>query len=204
MVSLSVNTEQDHHMNWADIRGWSKDCDRQFMYDRIVEYDAKTILEIGIYAGRMTVALAAAATLTKGLVHSVDPWLEMADGAVVAREFLDTYTKFNLQDTVKIHAETSTDFAARYRGRIDLAWIDGGHTYACVLDDLKAWFGRSSVLYGHDWHIDGVREAAIEYARIWNSKDASVLGAVVDYATTFTITPYKIEGTDNIWTFARN
>jgi hypothetical protein len=191
-------------ISFPDIRGWSGDNDRQFMYDRVVEVNAKSILEIGIYCGRMTAALAAAAKVTGGVVHSVDPWppYEMPNGAEIAREFLDTVTRYRLQDQVKIYAETSMEFAAHFCGRFDLAWIDGGHTYDIVLFDIATWYPRSTAFYGHDWHIEAVRKAAEEYVRIWNMHIPEG-GAVADNSRNWDMRAYKIEGTDNIWTLGK-
>jgi predicted O-methyltransferase YrrM len=167
---------------WPDIAGWCKDCDRQFLYDLIVARKARFVLEIGVYAGRMTVALAEAVRVTGGVVHCVDPWQEMQDGAAVAREFLATVTAHSLQDVIRIHAETSAAFAARWYGDFDFAWIDGGHRYEDAMADLCAWVPRSDALYGHDWHLEGVRKAA------------------QDYAGSHGMLALRIENTDNIWT----
>lgn len=167
---------------WPNILGWSADRDRQYLYDLIVAIPARVVVEIGIYAGRMTVALAEAVRVTGGIVHSVDPWQEMADGPMVARAFLDTITKYDLQDVVRIHAETSEAFSKRLAGTVDLVWIDGGHSYQDVETDLVAWGNRAANIYGHDWHLPGVRHAAEAYAQ--------------EHGMTVGIIP----GTDNIWT----
>ena len=168
--------------SWPDIRGWCADCDRNYLHDIIVANQARTVVEIGVYAGRMTIALAAAVRRTGGVVHCVDPWQEMPNGAEVARLFLDTLTRYSLQDVVRIHAETSVEFAARLAGAVDLVWIDGGHRYANVMADLSAWQPRSATTFGHDWHLPDVRTAA------------------QDYAEANGLETFRLVGTDNIWT----
>ena len=171
-------------MNWPDIRGWCADCDRDYLCEAIVASQARTAVEIGVYAGRMTVALAAGVRRTGGILHSVDDWTEMgAEGPGVARQFLDALTRYGLQDVVRIHAETSAEFAARWGARpVDLVWIDGSHRYEDVLADLAWWQPLAAQCYGHDWHMDDVRRAAEEYAS-GHGRSA-----------------HKITGTDNIWT----
>lgn len=166
---------------WPDIKGWCADRDRTYLYDLIVARHARTIVEVGVYAGRMTVALAAAARATGGMVHCVDHWREMANGGDIAREFLETLTAHDLQDVVRIYCEASATFAERFLGAIDVLWIDGGHDKATVLCDLMGLGGRATSVLGHDWHLPGVRDAAAEYAA---SHGFTVCNAA---------------GTDNVW-----
>lgn len=171
---------------WPDIKGWSLDVDRAFLYERIIALQADKVVELGVYAGRMTFALAEALRHTGGVVHCVDPWEEMPNGPEIAREFLNTVTKYQLEDRVRIHAQSSHDFALRnVPAHVCLTWIDGMHTFEAVRQDLEDWYERSRVVYGHDWHLEGVRTAATEYAR-----SAGLVAR-------------KIEGTDNIWTVSR-
>lgn len=168
-------------MIWPNIKGWSADCDRTFLYEWAIQVKARTIVEIGVYAGRITVALAAAAKENSGVVYCVDPWEEMPNGEEIARKFLRTVTENDLQDVVRIYAETSAQFASRLKGEVDLVWVDGGHGYDDVMTDLTCWRPRTKALFGHDWHLPSVRAAVMDYAA---AKDRKC---------------WKLEGSENVW-----
>jgi hypothetical protein len=197
--------DEDYKMTFPDIRGWCTERDRQFMYDRIIESNAKSVLEIGVFCGRMTVALVEGVRVTGGIVHSVDPWqeMEMENGAEVAREFLYAMTRYRFQDRIRIYATTSSYFAKQFCGHFDLVYIDGEHAYDNVMSDIKTLYPRSMAIYGHDWQIDSVRCAVEEYARLWNLHESDAGGETIDYNKNWNIRACKVDGADHVWTLAK-
>lgn len=67
--------------------------------------------------------------------------------------------------------------ADRFRdGYFDLVYIDGDHTYAGVMADLEAWFGKvrpGGILCGDDFTWKGVRDAVMEFM---GTKNKNVIG----------------------------
>lgn len=131
------------------------------------------ILEIGVYKGRGTWALA---TSTPGKVWSVDHWLGSGPRDCVTDEIgrwggpNAVYDEF-LQNCGQLGNLTvmrmSSAEAWRRLGhlRFDFVWIDGAHNYPAVKDDILRWrayLSPGGLLAGHDGEYKDVARAVKE------------------------------------------
>ena len=106
---------------------------------------AGTILEIGSFRGRSTVALAyVAKRYGLGTVVAVDP--HTAPSATDPRlgglhstfeDFLENLRRADVIDVVEPHQQFSSELARTWERPIRLLWIDGDHTYEGAMADLE-------------------------------------------------------------------
>jgi len=142
-----------------------------------------SIAEIGCWAGRSTYALLKGC---RGVVYAVDhfkgsdqhkEWLEK-NKFDVYMEFVRSVREFNNLAIFKMPSFN----ASRCISEADMVFIDGGHEYDHVMNDLKVWTPKAKKLIsGHDYYSpypdeQGVRQAVDEffdkkdlkfYERIW-------------------------------------
>lgn len=134
----------------------------------------RVVVEIGAWYGRSAKAL----SLGGGTVYSVDDWAgrsteretSPADNPpdlVRAEFFRRLEPDIEAGRIVPVWAE-STEAArrlARLRGKVDMLFVDGLHTYEQVAADLAAWLPLVKVgglVCGHDWDRQDVRRAVLE------------------------------------------
>lgn len=126
-----------------------------------------TIVEIGSYLGASTCFLAAGIRATGGHVYAVDSWtnIGMTEGA------RNTYPEFSsniapLRQWIVPCQGLSKDIAVNFDKPIDLLFIDGGHSYQAVREDLEAWLPKvkdGGIVASHDYRwTAGVRQAVRE------------------------------------------
>lgn len=153
-----------------DIPGWMGDADRRWLHDFAVSIRARRIVEIGVYCGRTTWALAMAAFQTGGVVFAVDAWHELPaehghlGGAAALLTCAKMLTDSGLIDQARLVCARSLDVAATFPGRAELVFIDANHEAYALHRDLAAWFDIGNHVVGHDWHMESVRSAVTAFA----------------------------------------
>lgn len=135
-------------------------ADLLWLFNAAKEMD--TIVEIGSWKGRSTHALLSGC---KGTVYAVDHFLGSvaerdnahaeAQTGDVYREFMENVGNFkNLKVLRMDNAEAVKQFEDN---SVDMVFIDGGHTYEEVLDDIKRWLPKTKkIICGHDrryWQV---------------------------------------------------
>jgi len=89
------------------------------------------LLEIGAFKGKSTAWLAEAARKTgRGLV-SIDPLVEGTEAV-----FRDTVERFAIGEVAELHKAFSHDLGTTWDRPIAFLWIDGGHDYDTVQQDV--------------------------------------------------------------------
>lgn len=89
------------------------------------------LVEIGAFKGKSTAWLAEAARRTGKPLVSIDPHLlESLD------EFNQTVQQFNIDAVATLHKKLSHDVGQNWPDPIAFLWIDGGHEYDCVRQDI--------------------------------------------------------------------
>lgn len=143
-----------------EIDGWINEKELQFLYIKAIEMNS--IVEIGSYKGRSTVAL-----LESGKpVIAIDHW-KGSKGLVMTgkehAEFLKNTKDFkNLTVIVGESVETSKQF-----DKVDMVFIDGDHTYEGVKRDIEAWLPKTTKLIcGHDYDFEEVKEVVDSFFEI--------------------------------------
>lgn len=133
---------------------------------------AKTIVEIGVNKGETTVALCEAASKTGGKVHGFDLWdthgLFDQFGQSGSKKLVETKLKkyglnnYTLTTINTFDKKFPSVVKDTVEGKIDIAFIDGCHSYKGCLNDLQAVWPLVSdigVIVFHDTQrIDGCRE----------------------------------------------
>ena len=147
--------------------------------ERLAElaHDA-TVLEIGSYLGRSTIAMAS----TAKVVHAVDPHDGCPFGSPGTLDaFLGNLESFGVRDNVVVHVARSNDLAPVLRpATFDLVFIDAMHQRPDVDFDLAVAarclvpggtiafhdYGLDGVMVGETWHPFGVTEAVDEFVAL--------------------------------------
>jgi predicted O-methyltransferase YrrM len=122
--------------------------------------EMNSIVEVGSYKGRSTYALA---TGCKGTVYAIDHWegqIGVPGGEDVYQEFLRNMAGV---PNLKVIKSDSVNASATFEP-VDMVFLDGGHTYQDVVNDIRAWKPKAKkLLCGHDYDFHEVARAVKEY-----------------------------------------
>lgn len=128
------------------------------------------IVEIGCLFGRSTSALAQAATAFGAEVISIDPFIPTAN---TNQHSSPEVWKKNLErlglQPPRLLAMTSHDAVELVDDEIAFLFIDGGHSYETVQQDIEDWVPKvkmGGVVAFHDMfmpHLDGIARAVTEW-----------------------------------------
>jgi predicted O-methyltransferase YrrM len=155
------------------ISGWMPEGELAWLAEYALS--ANTIVEIGSYRGRSTRALA---DHCAGIVYAIDSWLDEEGcppgyGQRAYEGFCSNLADHIDSGRVVVMRGKSRDqilpFLARIGRTVDLAFIDGDHSYDGCREDIDLCLGlmvRGGVLAGHDYNTierhAGVRRAVDE------------------------------------------
>ena len=128
---------------------------------------AKTVgscLEVGSWKGRSTSALCAGCSR----VYAVDTFggtageLRVDSPDCLFAEFSDNTKKYLGSGLTVIWGDSAA--AAPLAPLVELVFIDGAHDYESVARDLALWAPKAKrILCGHDWQLESVQRAVLEY-----------------------------------------
>ena len=149
-----------------DIQGWMTSDELRWLSEKAFYMDS--IVEIGSWKGRSTCSLL---ENCRGVVYSVDHFL--GDKGVLKEiirhegnifpQFAMNVAEFDNLIVMKMSSIKASNFF-QDKG-VDMVFIDAGHTYEEVKDDIKHWMPKTSKLIcGHDYCNDwpGVMKAVDE------------------------------------------
>lgn len=146
------------------IDGWMSPAELLWLADRAAEHSS--IVEIGSWKGRSARCLA---ENTKGQLVCVDQWevtpelaTEFAAGQTTNggnADWLYDEFRMNMIGIDNVGALRMSSLAAAVKAsengvRFDMVFIDGGHDYVSVWNDIQAWQGLvqpGGLLCGHDY-----------------------------------------------------
>jgi len=144
-----------------NITGWMTPGELNFLYKSAKKF--KEVCEIGSWMGRSCHALLSAC---KGRVHSVDHYLGSADPLDTGHK--DVYPDFMKNvghfPNLVVHRKSSLEGVKDFEdGSLEMVFIDAGHQYQEVVDDIKAWKPKATkLLCGHDYQWPGVSQAVLD------------------------------------------
>lgn len=137
------------------IEGWMTPAELAFLQALALRLPAHaTVVELGAYKGRSTVAIREAL--------DPDSKLVTVDQAALDAFRENTAGLANLDLVIGDSAEAASGFAD---ASVDLVIIDADHSYHAVKRDIQAWHPKlksGALLTGHDWGWVGVRVAVKE------------------------------------------
>lgn len=127
------------------VPGWLDDSEARFLALALAASPAEGAnLEIGSFKGRSTVVLGSASKQWGlGKIVAVDFHMAetIPDDAIRNRstfeEFQETIRKSGLEEVVDVVKAYSRDLASHWNRPLRFLWIDGDHSYAGVMEDLK-------------------------------------------------------------------
>ena len=161
-------------------KGWMHMEELDWLTDQASR--SKTIVELGSYMGRSTVAMARS---TSGTVYSIDafkPTLLSSERIEFAAE-PNLFEKFkknvsqceNIKWMKMDHADCQK---TRWPEEVaDMVFIDGGHEYEDAKRDIEIWKSRvksGGMLCGHDRNFPGVYRAINELLPGWKPQAGSL------------------------------
>jgi predicted O-methyltransferase YrrM len=103
-----------------------------------------TIVEIGSFRGKSTVALALGAQQSHATVWAIDDHAKHTQGKTEFGPedngaFLQNIVRMQVTDVIRVLNLRSEQVAQIWTQPIDLLWIDGGHEYDDVKRDFEQW-----------------------------------------------------------------
>lgn len=139
-----------------DIEGFLSNSEAYFLYTEAFECRKKaTIVEVGSYCGKSTVCLALGlkdSNNNEAKVYAIDPF-----GGSSEHGSISTYETFKKN----IREKAVEEFIVPFKGssadankawditkNIDFLWIDGGHEYEYVHEDITLWL-KLVLIEGH-------------------------------------------------------
>lgn len=126
----------------SPIDGWMDIDELEWLYD--TAQGMETVVEIGAWEGRSTIALLEAC---RGTVFAVDPW--KGNGGSYS-EFIYNTSPF---ENLVIMKMPSVRASSILNGtEVDMVFIDGDHNYTSIRSDIDAWLPRTKkIICGHDY-----------------------------------------------------
>ena len=119
--------------------------------------DAPTVVELGSWKGRSTVAFCEALETRDAQVFAVDMFSgDIAHAAAFNQAELDTFRANTAGfDFLEPIVGNTADTAGRFPdASVDLVFIDADHSYDAVRRDIRSWHGKlkpGALMAGHDW-----------------------------------------------------
>lgn len=158
--------------------GWNLH-DKQ-VRDALSKRKVMTVVELGSWTGNWTIFIAQHLP-EGGRVFAVDNWRpktaiynpnssEMALLPIVFPQFLSNVIHCNMQSKIIPVRMDTVDAAAKFQKlgiRPDLIYVDAGHDYASVYNDIESWrplLAEGGLLCGDDWNLGDVPFAVKDYA----------------------------------------
>lgn len=133
------------------------------------------IVELGVWKGKSMSEILDIAAANRCQVFAVDLWYHHPDGGLYAGPnaldirgvFEQNLALLGHTDRVRLIQEDTATAAAHFAdGSVDLLFVDGDHSHAGVVRDLRAWLPKlkpDGILFGHDYSwFEGVRTGVAE------------------------------------------
>jgi len=140
-----------------DMQGWGSN---EPIFSRLIEeIKPKLIIEIGTWKGASAIHMAGYLSEDSSVI-CIDSWLEEDVGYSTEKEynqFLYNVKRMDLENVIVPYPKTSLEALSmlkHYEVKADLIYIDAGHTYNEVMQDMKdCWkiLKVGGVMFGDDY-----------------------------------------------------
>jgi predicted O-methyltransferase YrrM len=137
----------------------SQVTDRELSLLRKYASDSRTIVEIGCYEGKTSVALAEASPRLEKL-YSVDPFLRGRLGVCYGELIARMHRRRRRVKNIEFIKAFSHEAAPSFDVPIDFLFIDADHRYESIKRDSEDWFEKvriGGVIALHDCKVAGSR-----------------------------------------------
>jgi len=139
-----------------------------------------SVVEVGCWKGRTTKELLKLCNKVYAVDHFMgSPEDISGDLAKKFNVFSEFKKNVGYHPNLVLLKGNSVDMANRLNGdKVDMVFIDAGHTYEEVKADIEAWLPKTKkIISGHDYdnYFDGVRQAVNEFAE---GRELNVEGSV--------------------------
>jgi len=142
-----------------------RDCEEIFRIGSLVKENG-VIIETGTGNGRVTTVLALA-TMNKNVkIITIDDYSETkrysADKPVWSLDYAkNIFKKLGIIKNIEIVSNKTINYLKRYKGRIDLIYLDDCHLYKIVKEEIRLSkrIMKDGIIAGHDynnWCSDGI------------------------------------------------
>lgn len=141
------------------IEGWMTKEELNFLFKTAGTME--DVVEIGSWKGRSTHALLSAC---KGTVTAIDTF-KGSPGEPAHKGVKNLYKDFikNVGEFKNLKVIKGDSQKVKFKGRADMVFIDGAHTYEAVKADIEKWLPKTKKLIcGHDFQWPGVQKAVTE------------------------------------------
>lgn len=146
------------------IQGWMNEIELEWLFNKAS--DMGSVVEIGSWKGRSTHALCSGC---KGTVHAIDHFKGTPeDGHAVYTEDENIFEAFKRNvgkfKNLRIYPVSSHQASGEIES-VDMAFIDGDHSYEAVKNDILTWLPKTKrLICGHDYNQQriGLRRAVDE------------------------------------------
>jgi MMP 1-O-methyltransferase len=156
----------------SDVEGWLAPREAWELHAAVARHpNPPTVVEVGSWKGRSTIALAAGVRQRGGgRVYAVDPHQgirRLPELGTSWQDFVSNLRRAGVSEYVE-PLRMRSDQALRCFGSrcVDVLFVDGSHVYRDVLADLDGWAPRlapGATAAFHDWsHYPDVRRALVE------------------------------------------
>lgn len=165
----------------SGIDGWMSVQECQWLYETAKKMS--NILELGSWKGRSTHALASGC---KGQVIAVDHWEGSKDVIDLTNQMAkveDVYKTFlnNMKDLKNVKPLKMSGDAADFalgKAQYDMVFIDAGHTYEEVKNDIEKWLPHAKILMSGDDYMPGTWMGVVQAVDEAFGKPDGVVGKI--------------------------
>lgn len=157
----------------------------QWYRDVVSKIKNGIVVEVGVYGGMSILSVVDLCIKNNNKIYGIDPWETsvIVNGKQIYGNDLELYKKkltsarTNLEKIIKkfnyTNIELITGFSPKESEKfennsIDIAYIDGDHSYGAVLKDLSVWIKKikpNGFLWGDDFNWISVKNAVIDFSK---------------------------------------
>lgn len=180
------------------VDGWLKLSEAEWLANKAAS-SIGTIVEIGSFRGRSSIALAVGANVIEvGPVVCIDPHPTYVDHMGGEFDFSDQL-KFlqNIMDAgcgdrIRIVNLASDHALQGWTEPIGLLWVDGGHSYDQALRDVIGWTKHvkvGGIIAVHDNWDDTIKQVLVEFEKSFDLEPIEARGSISAY----------VKKTEKVW-----